>query len=343
MALVPCADAPASHADEAAAEVEWMGRVDTSDPAGPRFAWPGTAASVRFYGASLAVRLRDEGYNAFEVTIDGASRSVVRTSPTRELYPVAEGLEVREHELTFAKRTEALFGEVQLLGFVPASGGELRPASAWRPVRRVELVGDSITAGYGDEGATPTCPFSVSTENELAAYGAVAARELGAEHVTIAWSGKTIAGMAALYDRVLPGRPEVRWDAASWVPDARGRKPGDQRHAPGPTTEEEAFVVGLPMRSSRASAPRIRTRSSSARSGRCSPTGSPRAGVASPTRGRICRRSWIARAAGDERVALLEFPTQDTNKAGCGFHPGVATHRAMADQLAEFLRARLEW
>lgn len=323
-------------------EVQWVGRVDRTDPAGPRFAWPGTSASVRFYGASLAVRVRDAGYNAFQVIVDGAPKSVVRTSPTRELYPVVEGLEVREHEVTFAKRTEALFGEVQLLGFVPGPGGSLRPASAWRPARRIELVGDSITAGYGDEGGTPTCPFSAATENELAAYGAVAARELGAEHVTIAWSGKTIAGMARLYDRVLPGRPEVRWDAAQWVPDAVVVNLGTNDMLAS-DDKEEAFVTAFEALLARIRAARPRALVVCALGPMLTdgfPTGGRRLSHARAYLQTVVDR---AHAAGDERVAFLEFPTQDTNRAGCGFHPGVATHRAMADQLAELLRTRLGW
>jgi lysophospholipase L1-like esterase len=340
--VMPWSEAPASPAEEAVAPVQWMGRVDATSPEGPRFAWPGTAASVRFSGSSLAVRLKDDGSNAFEVIVDGAAKGVLFTGPSRELYPVAAGLQAGDHEVTLAKRTEALFGEVQLLGFVPGAGGELRPASAWRPARRIELVGDSITAGYGDEGTTPTCPFSASTENELSAYGAIAAFELGAEHATIAWSGKTIGEMNALYDRVLPGRADSRWDAASWVPDAVVINLGTNDMLRS-DAKADAFVAAFDALVARVRAAHPRAFIV------CALGPMLTDGVPAGSRRLSHARQYLqtvvdhARAAGDSHVELLEFPTQDTNRAGCGFHPGLATHRAMADQLADLLRSRLGW
>ncbi|HEY4016143.1 MAG TPA: SGNH/GDSL hydrolase family protein [Polyangiaceae bacterium] len=340
--VTPWADAPASQAEEAAAPLQWMGRVDASSPGGPRFAWPGTAVSVRFSGSSLAVRLKDEGSNAFEVIVDGAAKGVLFTGPSRELYPIASGLDAGDHEATLVKRTEALFGEVQLLGFVPSSEGALGPASAWRPARRIELVGDSITAGYGDEGTTPTCPFSASTENELAAYGAIAARALGAEHATLAWSGKTVAGMAALYDRALPGRADSRWDAASWVPDAVVINLGTNDMLRS-DAKEDSFVAAFDSLVARVRAAHPRAFIVCAL-GPMLTDGFPSGGRRlSHARAYLQAVVEHARAAGDARVELLEFPTQDTTKAGCGFHPGLAAHRAMADQLAALLRSRLGW
>ena len=38
--------------------------------------------------------------------------------------------------------------------------------------RRIEFIGDSITAGYGVEGSSPTCVYSPETENAALTYAA---------------------------------------------------------------------------------------------------------------------------------------------------------------------------
>src|SRR5215471_951552 len=48
--------------------VRYVGRVDTSDPAGGRFAWSGSGVVARFSGTSLGVRLFGGHYT---VLIDG--------------------------------------------------------------------------------------------------------------------------------------------------------------------------------------------------------------------------------------------------------------------------------
>jgi hypothetical protein len=50
-----------------------------------------------------------------------------------------------------------------------------------------------------------------------------------------------------------------------------------------------------------------------------------------------------ARAKGDSRLSIVEFPSQDPTTAGCGFHPSVRTHRQMAQQLTTELKNALGW
>ena len=127
--------------------VRAIGRFDTQDPAGPRFAWSGTGVAIRFRGPQLDARLRGGGGDSLEVVIDGVPTTAITLQTGKELYPVATGLADSEHEAVLVKRTEARVGEVQLLGFAQP----LLPAPP-APERRIEVIGDSITAGYGNEG-----------------------------------------------------------------------------------------------------------------------------------------------------------------------------------------------
>jgi len=321
--------------------VHFIGRFDTSDPSGPRFAWSASAVLARFTGSSLAVRLRDEGNNSFLVVIDGKPSGLVASFRGRDVYRIASGLGEGEHEVMLYKRTEAHIGEVQFGGFVTADNGKIVPMPLRHP-RRIEFIGDSITAGYGDEGTVPTCPFRPSGENEYLAYGAITARNLAAEHTTIAWSGKTVLGMAELYDRTLPARTDSPWDAHVWVPDVIVVNLGTNdfsRGDPGETTFVNAYLslIGR-VRTSHPHALIV-----CALGPMLTDTYPPGAYNLTHARKYITGAVDTIRRRGDSRITFLEFPVQDPTTSGCDYHPNLATHRQMADELTAVIRRQTGW
>ena len=105
------------------------------------------------------------------------------------------------------KRTEALFGVVSLSNIsvtdVTKAGAERvcqlsPPRTPAEPVRRIEFIGDSITAGFSSAGTSP-CRFSSSTEDVGASYAGQLVRLM--EHASgqrvewraLAWSGRVWA------------------------------------------------------------------------------------------------------------------------------------------------------
>jgi lysophospholipase L1-like esterase len=276
-----------------------------------------------------------------QVTLDGAPVGVIATNPTREDYEVVAGVPDGTHDLVLSKRSEARMGELQFMGFDPETA--LAPPSP-SATRRIELIGDSITAGYGNEGTGVSCTGSMLTlENESLAYGALAARSLGADHVTIAWSGKTIEEMTDLYDRTLPTHPTSRWDFAKWTPDAVVINLGtnDFNHGdPGQNAFTRPYLALLQR--VRALYPRTQILCT------LGPmlTDSYPPGAHALTRARLYMTHIVSqvRAAGDTKVAFLEFTTQDfANGLGCDYHPSLKTHRLMAAELASSLREKLGW
>ena len=99
-------------------------------------------------------------------------------------------------------------------------GGRLLPPIL-RP-RKIEVIGDSISCGYGDEGLNATCPFDIEvrregkcpdgplppdfeekypdcnvarvpfTENQYLSYGSLVGRHLDADVSTLCWSGRGV-------------------------------------------------------------------------------------------------------------------------------------------------------
>lgn len=196
-----------------------IGRADYGDAAGPRFAWPGTSVVVRFTGRAIHLRMRDRG-NYFNLTLDGTPLPILMGNVRTESYRIANNLRDGAHELILTKRTEASIGETQILGFDLEPGKTFFPPSA-ASNRKIKIIGDSISCGFGIEGSSNTCPFTPYTENHSLTYGALTAHELGAELTTIAWSGKGVyrnfGGSSAdpipvLYPRILPERPNSTWN-----------------------------------------------------------------------------------------------------------------------------------
>lgn len=312
-----------------------------SNAAAPRFAWSGSSILTRFEGTGLTARLRDEGgNNHFLVVVDGEPKGIIRTSATKDSYPLVQGLAKGVHEVALYKRTEARVGETAFLGFEPE--GTFLPPSA--PLeRRMEVIGDSITAGYGNEGPDQYCTFIPSQQNEYVTYGAIAARALKAEHVTVAWSGKTIGEMTDFWERTLPARQESRWDFKTWIPQLVVINLGTNNFATYDPGEERYVRVYTNLFN------KVRAAYPSAlivcALGPMLTDNYPE-GRHTLTTARKYMKAAMTKisASGEKNFEFVEFPEQrHSDGLGCGFHPSKKTHMLMADRLIAIARGRLSW
>jgi lysophospholipase L1-like esterase len=320
----------------------FIGRFDRTAPGAPVFAWSGTAIALRFKGTAIGVTLTDGGSNYFEVVIDD-QHSVLSLQQGTKKYALASNLSDAAHDVLLYRRSEAFFGETTFNGFdVDPSAYLPGPALA---TKRLEVIGDSISAGYGNEGTLP-CTFEAKTENHYLSYEALAARTLGAELYTEAWSGigmlrnndggKT-GTMPERYPRARPELATSTWDFSSFVPDAVVINLGTNDFANGDPmlafqTTYTTFVSDL-----RGHYPKARFYLA---------VGSMLAGgdydkAKAYLEGVIAARQ----ALGDSNLVVLPFATQDgTNDGlGCDYHPSLKTHQKMADKLVATLKADLGW
>lgn len=317
--------------------VRFVGRVDTSDATGARFAWSGTGILARFSGTSLGVRLG--GNQQYSVLIDGVLQPKLVSTGASD--PIATGLAQGEHQVEIYRRTEASQGVSQFLGFDIGEGELLAPPPA--PARRIEIIGDSVSTGYGDEGTLP-CGFSADTENHYLTYGAIAARALDAELTTIAWSGKGIVynydtdvvePMPALYGRTLPQDPGSTYDFAS-VPNVVVINLGtnDFSTEGDPTTELFGGEYTKLLERVRGAYPDafILCTVGPLLSG--ADLSAARAGIAAGVA--------AFEAAGGSNVRAWEMNVANGNPPGCDYHPNLATHQAMADALIPELEAHFD-
>ena len=195
-----------------------------------RFGWSGVSFTTTFAGTALHATLgASSSANEMEVIIDGAPAPERRITIAsgKATYTVADELAPGPHTVTLHRRTEGSVGVASFHGFT-VDGGALVPTPS--PfVHRIEIVGDSITCGYGTECTSANEAFSTKSENHYLTYGATAGRLLSADVHTVAWSGKGLvenygtdqsATMPDLYGRAFATDAATSWPFASWTAEA---------------------------------------------------------------------------------------------------------------------------
>lgn len=331
------------------AEIHFLGRFDTRDPAGPRTSWAGAQIRTRFSGTGATLRIKEVGAygfnDQFDVSIDGAPPTVIKTKDDVESYPLATGLPDGEHDLVITKRTEPIVGSFQFLGIDTTEGRPLVPTPA--PYTRwIEFIGDSITCGYGVLGTSSGCPFSADTESESLAYGALTAAALNAGHTAISWSGigvyrdssgSTTDPMPVRYQRVLPQDPESTWDF-HLAPDIVVINLGTNDYSYSHPEPGDAYRTAMTDFTAmlRAKHPKAHI------------VVSVSAMMSGPRRAqkRAALRAVVEarQSAGDDRISLFEFDEQaSADGYGCGYHPNQTTQRKGAEKLVAYIRALTGW
>lgn len=218
------------------AKTKYVGRFDFTDPTKPAFDWSGNSMSARFEGSQVTWGFEAGVEIVFEVKIDDLPSVEVILGgkhPASSTHEVSSGV----HEITVVRSSEALFGAGRFVPFTFPGGKQLPPTE--RP-RRIEYIGDSITCGYGIEGANATCPYDVEvrretnpdgtvnvvkiprTQNIALAYGSLAAAALDADAVTLCFSGKGMIQnyreQTGEYVKLEQGQ-DVDPDAKTLIPD----------------------------------------------------------------------------------------------------------------------------
>lgn len=323
-------------------DIRTIGRFDLSDKAGPRCEWPASAVALKFQGTDLNVKIKDGDSNRWQVEVDGKPTMALQMRGGEHTYSVATGLPAGEHTIRLVKATESFFGPTQFMGFQLNEGGKLLPLPA--PGRGLEVIGDSISAGYGNEAANQNDHFSAKTENAYFTYGAVAARQIGADYVCLAWSGKKLwpnNTLPEFYDRTLPLDTGSHWDFSKWTPDAVLINLATNDF--GKTNPDEAGWTGA----YRAFIAHIRQHYPTAQIYCAIGPMMSDWGANKPL---TSVRAYLAKmvadlaAAGDAKVHIIDFGVQDMkNGIGADWHPSKKTHELMGEQLAGVLRKDLGW
>jgi lysophospholipase L1-like esterase len=327
-----------------AAGLRWVGRVDASNPAAVKLAWSGTGFVATVSGTKISVSLQAESSAAFfQPVIDGApgQRFQVATGAA-QTFVLGDNLASGEHRVELYRDSEGMYGDSIFLGFVDGTVGAPPPA----PGRLIEIIGDSISAGYGNLGVEVhppwdnTCTFSLDTEAAYQAYSWQLARLLKADVSIIArsgWgmyrdaSGATSGVLSSIYANTLGTQPTPAWSFSA-QPDAVLINLGTNDSAtddPG-QPYEDAYVAFLGTVRSHYPQAWIFL------------TIGPMTSDPLLTAMRTHLTNVIATRA-DAKVIKVDIPTQDATSTGCDYHPNVPEDQKMAMALATALATQLGW
>ena len=325
----------------------YTGRVDFSQPQAALISWLGTSIKLNFSGSSLAVVLDDEkGMNFFNVIIDGEYDApyVLQAKQGEATYVISTTLADTKHSVEIYKRTEGQEGSSMFKGLMISDKGELfAPPS--RPARRIEIYGDSITSGMGNEGADNGADNLASEKNNYRAYGAFAARELNAELHTISQSG--IGVMISWFDFIMPqfydqinaaGNNDSQWDFSQWTPDVvvinlmqndSWLIDREKRLQPLPNDAERVAHYQQFVSTIRQKYPQAQI---------ICVLGSMDATRTEKWPNYIRQAVANLQAEGDNKIDTLFFEF-----TGYGQHPRVAQHKANGHKLAQFIKQKMAW
>lgn len=316
--------------------VHFVGRFDDQGASGQVSSWSGSTLVTTISGTGLDVTLDGPSGVWFRVVVDGAETKTFKLDGATTSWELAAGLPAGEHEVRLVRRNEGFFGDVAFAGFTPKDGGSLI-ATPSPFAHSIEFIGDSITCGYGVEGADANCNFSGATEDVTKTYAAIAAANTQAAAHFIAYSGKGVhqnyggdmtEPMPELYLRTLTNDPAKAWDFGRFVPEAVVVNLGTNDFSA--ALDDAAFVADY-------------------------------AALLATVRGfrpdaTIITVTWAHWGAGNEalvhdavtqfadpKVIETRFEIKASEGFGCDYHPSVATHARLGQELTTLLQTQLGW
>lgn len=169
------------------AKIQYFGRWNKADDTKYTCAQGAVYIKANFTGTSLKVKLRDPN-NYWRVSIDGSEFTKFRPKGNETV--LAENLKPGKHKVLLVRSTEGYMGQSQLKGFVIDDGAKLETPDPLK-TRRLEFVGDSITAGAKNDGELAGENYNDIEDNDMA-YGPQLARMLNADYSVLAKSGEGV-------------------------------------------------------------------------------------------------------------------------------------------------------
>lgn len=146
----------------------------------------------------------------------GAYKKFNITGTGKMLYTLETGLTAGYHTIDVVKVTESVYlgGIVTFYGFEYFNG---YATSVEEKDRSIWFIGDSITAGFGVEGANTNGSFTLSEENVTKTYGFKTATALNAKYRATAVSGGGLVKDVMGGSMVLPSKINLVHNSSAYA------------------------------------------------------------------------------------------------------------------------------
>lgn len=322
--------------------LQYVGRIDLSNPLLPRFWAPGVYCTGKFRGDSALLVVNDEmrwgsSHNYITIKMDDepAVRLQLRTRSDTLLLKAKN--KKAEHRFLFCKGTESNIGYCEIAGILC----EALLAPDPLPARRIEFIGNSITCSAGSDASAIPCGKGrwEDQHNAYEGYAAVTARSLQAQWQLTAVSGiglmHSCCGMKItmpqVFDKISLHQDSIQWDFKKYQPDVvtvcLGQNDGVQD-----STEFCSRYIGF-LQTLRAHYPKARIICLT----------SP---MADMHLNKVQRKYLDAIIAsvnrqGDKKVSRYSF--SKIYNSGCDWHPDLREHALIAAELTKYIRQLMKW
>ncbi len=214
--------------------IQYIGRIDFTNPKAPTFSFPGISIKAMFSGTKISAVIKDFGMggatttNYYNVLIDDVVTGKLMVNFMDTLYLLDSGLTNTSHTVELVKRTESSVGKSSFCGFVIQAASLMTlPAM---PTYKIEFIGDSWTCGYGNEVSTtsPNTGFHSVNEDNGRSWGYIVAKKFDAQYHATSISGRgmyrnntgaTTGVIPDEFDKTFAGQALPLWNFNSYVPD----------------------------------------------------------------------------------------------------------------------------
>ena len=316
----------------------------------------GSAASVsfNFKGNSCTISLQSvdswEHHNYVSLELDGEYIGRLKIEKgALQSYPISVTKKKKTHHLAVYKATEASNGGI-LFGGTTAKLTKGNPENK----KKIELIGDSITCGMGNDLTTVPCGAGewFDQHNAYLAYGPVLSRAVNADFVLSSVSGigmyrnwndehKNESIMPDVYENLYLNTTNTKRYDFTFQPDivsiclgTNDLSDGDGKKERLPFNEEKYVSNYINF---------IKTIYKHAPNTRIVLLNSPMvSGDRNVTLLRCLKKVVQAFENDKEHKAIALFEFQPMNPKGCGYHPDSTDDQIMADQLTPFFKKMLD-
>jgi lysophospholipase L1-like esterase len=316
------------------------GRFDRSNPKEVRFDWPGCVIEAAFSGTTATILVSGMESN-FNVYLDGKRLENLIMKSGVEKYSIS-GIGAGNHQLRLVKRTEGTWA-VNVFRGIEVDASQTPVSLPAAPKYRIQFIGDSFTAGYGVESKSVNCADRKALDNADLTYAPLTAKAVNADYELIAISGKGMVHnygdgvpistepMPLYYGRTLSSSATPAWKFSDFIPQVVTIALGTNDFSTATKPSFEQYSKGY-----RDLVAKVRANY-------------PSAQIACLTfqsdtfQGKYVKAIVDSlKAAGDAKIAHVDFPSIENGATGCDYHPNEKANQAFAEILIPQMKAWLE-
>ncbi len=323
-------------------KIQYVGRVDFSNPQVPRIWAPGVYITARFKGKQCEILLNDEAggsnHNYLEIIIDNKNPYRIELANKINTIKLPDSLSDTEHTVIICKDTESNIGYIDFVGF----RCEKLLSLPSKLTRKIEYFGDSITSGTGMDLSVIPCDKGqwYDQHNAYMSYGALTSRNINAQWQLTALAGVGLVHsccnmnvlMPQIYDKVFLRNDTIAWNFRDYQPDVvaicLGQNDGPKQDSTFFCSTYVNFIKAIRQHYPKADIICL-----------TSPMGD---NTLTPVMKRyLTAITGAVNADGDKKVYKYFFSKQYHN--GCGGHPDLADHKLIADELTGYIKQLKGW